>query len=556
MCRFLRYIVEETLSGRGETLKEYGIGVAVFDRRQSFDPRTEPIVRVEARRLRAKLDAYYESEGKTAELRVELPKGTYVPRFRTAGMVTRPSAPLVSQVRTVAVLPFVNASRDPDNDYLSDGLTQELIHGLTKLEGVRVVAWNTASQVRASQHDLSNIGRQLRVEAVLKGTLRCSADRLRVQVQLVDTVNGYYLWSETFDRRAEDLFKIEDDISRAVVDALQVQLGVRRLRDYNPRAYNLYIRGRYHWNQRTYEGLERAIGYFREAVSMDPTFAHGYAGLADSYVLLADYGFTRPADVVDNARRAAQKALEIDPTLGEAEASLGLISSIHEWRWAEGEQHYLRAIQLNPGYATAFHWYGIDYLALLGRFEDGFRAIHKALDLDPLSRIIVEGRGYLFMLSGMYAEAKKSFEELLDLDPFFYKAYTTLGRVYIQTGEYHAAIEMLEEGRRLAGDIPSIIGALGQAYAMAGRKDEAERLLGQLSRMATVRYVPCSCFAVLHLGLNEHEKALEWLERGCNQRDSSMSAIGVHPVYRPLRSHPRFRVLLTRVGLAERFATA
>jgi serine/threonine-protein kinase len=514
----------------------------------------DPIVRVEARRLRSKLKTYYDTEGLSDELIIEFPKGTYAPVFRNRSAAPEPA--VAAQGRAIAVLPFSNLSSEPDTEYFSDGLTEELIHGLTKVGGLMVVAWNSAARLKGQPYDVCAIGRQLNVSTVLVGSVRSSAERLRVMAQLIDTSNAQYLWSETYDRRMQDLFAIQEEISRAIVKTLQIKLMDRpgapviRRGAYNLEAYNLYLKGRFQWNKRTTEGLKRGVHCFEQAIAVDPDFAPGYAGLADSYSLLADYGLVDPGDIMPVAETAARKAIAIDPTLAEAHTSLALIRSSYFWEWAEAEEHYLRAIDLNPGYATAHHWFSVDHLAMLDRMDEAMVEIEIAQQLDPLSPIIREGKGFLFLLSRRYEQAIEEYRQMLELDCFFYKAFTAMGRAYTQMGMYEEAITMLQKGRSLSGDIPNILGALGQTYALASRPAEARRLLEELSELANRRHVPSSCFALIHLGLGEKERALEWLETGCQKRELPMVALKVHPAYDGLREEPRFQSLLRKIGLS------
>jgi TolB-like protein/Tfp pilus assembly protein PilF len=557
MSRFLQFTVERALCGEADKLKEYVLGVEVFDRKSSYDPRVDPIVRVEARRLRSKLKSYYEGEGREDELIIEFPKGTYAPIFRARTPSQEAPAPATAPSRAIAVLPFSNLSSEPDTEYFSDGLTEELIHGLTKLEGLMVVAWSSAARLKDQPYyDVREIGRQLNVSTVLVGSVRSSGERLRVMAQLVDTSNGRYLWTEIYDRQIEDLFAIQEEISRAIVRTLRIKLmdrpGAPAIRHgaYNLEAYNLYLKGRFHWNKRTAEGLNRGVQHFKQAIAIDPAFAPGYAGLADSYSLLAEYGLASPSSIVPAAKEAARKALEIDPTLAEAHTSLALIRSLFDWEWAEAEEHYRRAIDLNPGYATAHHWFAVDYFGPLGRFDEAFEEIEIAQQLDPLSPIIREGKGFLLMLARRYDEAIEEYRETLELDSFFYRAFTSMGRAYTQKGMYEEAITMLQKGRSLSGDIPSILGALGQTYALASRPADARRLLTELSELTDRRHVASSCFALIHLGLGEKDRALDWLEAGARGREMSLASLKIHPAYDNLRGEPRFRVLLAKLGLA------
>ncbi|MEO8126005.1 MAG: tetratricopeptide repeat protein [Bryobacteraceae bacterium] len=554
MSRFLRFTVEYTLENRAAELKEYVIGVEVFDRTGNYDPRLDPVVRVEARRLRSKLAGYYEDEGKADVLLIDFPKGTYVPAFRNRSEIADvPATP--QNLSTIAVLPFANLSPDCENDYFSDGLTQELIHLLTKVEGLRVVAWNTSSQLKGKTPDPYSIGQQLKVGSLLTGSIRGTNDKLRITAQLVNTKDGHYLWSETYDREMKDVFAIQEEISVAIVKTLSDKLTCQapmRSSGSNLEAYNLYLKGRFHWNKRTDTGLHRSIQFYSDAIALDQNFAMAYSGLADSYSLLADYGYVHPSVGMPKAKAAAEKALELDPMLGEAETSLGLIRGVYEWRWQEAERHYRRAISLSPGYSTAHHWFAIDYLCLMGRFAEAVAEMEIACELDPLSPIIREGIGFLAMLDGRHDEAIGHYKEVLELDPYFYKGFTSMGRAYIQKGMYEEAIVQLQRGRALAGEVPNILGALGQAFGLGGRVKDARRTLDELTQLSETRFVPCTSLALVHLGLGEKAQALEILEEGCNQRQIVLQSLMVHPAYSDLRGEPRFTAILRKIGLLPR----
>jgi serine/threonine-protein kinase len=360
------------------------------------------------------------------------------------------------------------------------------------------------------------------------------------------------LWSETFDRHMQDVFAIQEEISSAIVKTLTNKLApVPPLKcdSRNLVAYNLYLKGRFHWHKRTSVGLNRSVQYFSEAIAEDPTFAMAYSGLADSYTLMADYAVLHPSEAMPQAKVAARRALELDPMLGEAEASLGLIRGLHDWEWAEAEQHYRRSIEFNPGYSTSHHWYAVDHLVILKRMDEAREQLEIARGLDPLSPIIREAIGFLAMLERRYDEAIVHYREELELDPYFYKGYTSMGRAFIQLGKYEKAISHLEKGRALAGDVPNILGALGQAWALSGNHEKGREFLAALGQLSKSRYVPCAGFALIHLGLGEKEKALEFLEMGCEQRHLMLATLNIHPAYDDLRGTPRFDAILRRMGL-------
>jgi serine/threonine-protein kinase len=548
MARFLRFAVEETLQGNGSRLKEIVIGAEVFDRGAAYDPRLDPIVRVEARRLRAKLRAYYESQGRDDQLIIEFPKGTYQPVFKLRSQSATSAAPRTGAA-AIVILPFANLDPAPDQQYFSDGLTEELIHALTRIPDLRVIAWNTATHFRAEQ-DIENIRTRLGVSYILRGAVRRTGQRLRITAQLIDALTGEYVWSDTYNREVQDVFAIQEQIALVIVNALQLRLGspAPASRGHNLECFNLCLKGRYHANERTAEGMRRAAICFEQAVAMDVTSALAYAGLTDSYTLLADYGFIDAGEVMEKARAAAEKAVELDANSAEAYTSLAWIRSRYEWRWGEADALYRRAIELNPGYATAHHWYASDYLALMGRYDEAMAEAEIARCLDPLSMIVHECLGFILMLCRRYDDAITVYRRMLEMDPSFYKSHTSLGRVYIQCGRYAEAIHELQQGRRIAGDVPNILAAMGQAHALAGDREQAGKLLDEVTRLAQTRFVPSTSFALLHTALGNREAALDYLEKAAARRELQLCIAKVHPAYNPLRAEPRFQAVLKRAG--------
>jgi TolB-like protein len=549
MVRFLRFAVDHSLNGHAVELKEYVIGVEVFDRKPDYDPRVDPIVRVEARRLRSKLKAYYEGDGVADPVRIEFPSGSYAPRFGDR-RATPPPPPAATApaVITVVLLPFGDLSLKPGNEYFSDGLTEELIHVLTKVSGLRVVAWTSAARLRDRQQDLAAIREQLGAAFVLTGSARIAGASLRVRAQLIDTATGAYQWSETFDRRLHDVFAIQEEIARAIVRTLRLQLspatGTLARTGGAINAYDHYLKGRYYWHRRTPADLERSAEYFRAAIELDPQSSLAYTGLADAWSLLVDYGLLNPDEGMPKARDAAARAIALDPQSAEAHCSLALIRGLYDWQWSESESLYRRAIELNPGYATAHHWLAVDCHAMLGRLDEAVEGLETALQLDPLSGIVREGRAFMLLLKRDYGAAAEEYRRLTVADPDFYKGYTGQGRAHALQGNYLDALRMLDRGRAMAGDIPNILAAMGQVYALGGEKERALEMLGRLEGMARTGFVPSTAFAIVHLGLGEHERALDWLEKGGAVHDPPLCALNVHPVWDPLRGKPRFEGLL------------
>lgn len=554
MVRFLCFCVEQVLAGRGADLKEYAIGVEVFDRKADYDPRVDPIVRVEARRLRDKLKRYYETESPDVGLRIELPTGSYVPQF--CGPAAKASPP-VSSVRThsdktVAVLPFANLSQQAEKEYFADGLTAELIHVLTKVPSLRVVAWGSAAHWKNRKRDMSEIVGQLQADVVLDGSVRWGQDRVRVTVQLIETQSGTYLWSEAYDREIEDILAIQDEIAQSVAAVLEGKLGVRQVPAPrtigNLDAYQLYLKGRHFWNKRTSEGLAASVGYFEQAIAIDPNCAHAYAGIADAWSLMVEIGLNRSAGIMPLAKSAAERALALDPTLAEAWTSLALIRSLYDREWAEAEGHYRTAIRMNPGFAQTRYWFGTDFLVLHRRFDEAMEEIRVAQKLDPLNINMFETEAYLLVMEERYEEALAIMLDVMERDTSFWRLHTSMGRVYGFLGRWDEAIAALERGREMVPDMPSIYGAIGQIHAWAGREAEARRELAALHEFAAKRSVSPTCFALIHCGLQEHDKALEYLETAYERRDLPVNSTFSHPAYKALRGHPRFQGLLRRLG--------
>ncbi len=555
MGRFLRLAIERTLEGRSSELKEYLLGVEVFDRKTSYDPRVDPIVRVEARRLRSKLQAYYERDGRNDPIIFEFAAGSYVPRIHSRKEESAAPQAARSGVPTVAVLPFTNLSACSDHDYFSDGLTEELIHALTKVSGMRVVAWSSAAQLRGVEQEVLEARRRLQAANVLTGSVRISGTQLRVRAQLIDTETGVYLWSETFDRRMQDVFAIQEEIARNIVRTLRIQLTGEPEKaplassPTSVSSYDYYLKGRYHWHRRTPADLTRSIEYFKAAIEADPSSALAYAGLADAYTLDVEYGLTRPADGIPLAKTAALRAIELDPLLVEAYPSLALIRSHCDREWEESEALYRKAIVLNPGYATAHLWLGGDCLALLGRLDEALEELETALELDPLSAITHEIRGFIHMLMRDYEEAIRCYKEILEFDPSSFRAYAAIGRALGLQGNYPEALAMLEKARSMEEGVPSILAAMGQIFGLSGDRASAQGVLARLEALARERHIPSTCLAVVHLGQGDKAGALDCLEQGCDQRELSLASIGVHPVYDDLRGEPRFQALLKRLRL-------
>lgn len=563
MSRFLKFVVEETLQGRGSQLKEYLIGVEVFDRSGSYDPRTDPVVRGEARRLRTKLMEYYEQEGRDDPVQFRLPKGSYAPMFhrRSAGTSDSVTLPVSSKAaptgsKSIAVLPFLNLSPNPENEYFSDGLTEEIIHALGKVSGMSVVARTSVFQYKGKAYDVRQIGEQLQVQTVLEGSVRQSGDRLRIMAQLINAADGYHLWSETYDRSMRDVFVIQEELSRAIVATLRQrwsgpsELPPVRRPSSNLDAYHVYLKGRFFLQKRTEEGLRRGIEFFEQAIRMEPDLADAYAGLAECFNLLTHKGLELPEIVMPKAKAAALKAIALDDRVSEAHIALGFIRSTYDWEWEEAEKHYLHALQAEShSKAEAHHWYASDFLTALGRLDEALYHIQQSHFLDPLSHLTNSSLGFVHIARREYDLAIDHYLKCLEIEPDYYHFHTLLGRAFERKGDLSQALKCFERGREFSGDLPYVRGLLAHCYALMGRRHEAESLLNSLLKLSKLRYVSPMTMALVYIGLNRIDEAVACVEKAYEVKEGPLVFLNVYPTYDPIRSHPRCQEIIRKMGL-------
>jgi TolB-like protein/tetratricopeptide (TPR) repeat protein len=641
--RFFRYVVEETLAGRGYLIKEYLIGTAALGRGDDFDPRLDPIVRTQARKLRARLDKYYQTEGAGDVVRIEFRKGSYEPSFKwmsaqaekdalppvvvepivIASVVFEPvviesvvepvfepamgkpaglpswksadsrskwskfgkfripttwttlAAALVlcasagisytlgtgwrpghgaAQVPSIAVIPFVNLNEDHADEFLSDGLTVDLIDSLKQVPGLQVSARSSAFRFKGRASDIAEISRQLRVRTVLVGSIRKSGDRLRVTAQLDSAPAGYHLWTGSFDTDAHDARTIPWEIARAVTNVL----GPSSLRDGgkdfadafpnrngpNPGAYENYLKGLYFWNKLSAEGLTTAIGYFQQAIAEDPSFARAYAALAHCYVMTPQLATSPSPEALAMIRDAASRALELDGRLGEAHFDIA-VAAEYEFDWKTAEAEFRRGLELNPGSMIGHLWYA-KFLALQGRRDEVLVQRKIAAEIDPVSPYAVQSLGGYFSVVGRYDEAVAQFQSSLALDPNFGLAHQGLGMTYLLQGKNDQAIQEFQlANKSIAG--PRRMALLGWAYAKCGRTVEARKILEDFLRQDK-RTLPALAVAQVYLGLDDKNQAFVWLNKAIDQRDLDETLLWDSP-YDSLRSDPRFVTLLSRMKL-------
>jgi len=452
---------------------------------------------------------------------------------------------------SVAVLPFRNMTNDADQDYFCDGIAEDIITRLTKVSTLHVASRTSAFKFRDGV-DLKAIRRLLRVRTVLEGSIRRSGDRLRVTATLVDTSNGYQLWSEQFDRQIDDVFAIQDDISEAIAERLRVHLSDRSNRKaatVNLEAYRLYLRGRYQFNKRRPELLQNAIDHFEQAIVADPEYAPAYAGLADTYILLAIHGPYPPKVVFPKATKAAARALELDPSLGAAYASVGFANATYEWDWHAAERNFRRAIELNPGDSNALHWYAINCLTPQRRLDEALEHLQHSVVLDPLSVSINTSLGGLLHDRREYSRAIQQYLSAIELEPSFYFSHWNLGRTYEQIEEYEKALGAFERALALAPGSPLALGYIARCHARLGRRDEARRLLAQLLDRRKQQFLHATGPGMVYLALGEVDRAFEMFEAACNERSIWLIWMNVAPVFDPIRDDPRFKSLVERLHL-------
>jgi len=466
-----------------------------------------------------------------------------------AGTVSRAE----HDTRRIAILPFANVSPDPGDEYFSDGMTDELIAVLSKIGGLRVVARTSVMRFKGEKTTANRIGQELKVGSLVEGSVRKSKNRVRITVQLVDTQSEEDLWTETYDRDLQDIFSVQSDIAQQVAKALELRLGVRESSalqqqpTQNPEAYSLYLKGRNRWNSRSEIEINRAIKYFEEAIGRDPRYALAYAGLADCYSILGYYGFRRPAVVFPRAKELAEKALSLNETIAEPHASLGETLMQYYFDWKRAGLELDRALELNPSYATAHFWRATHYMAL-GQIGESLAQVRKAVELDPLSMIILADSARDLYLARRYDESIDQYLQSIEVDPNFPIAHKGLAEVYSQIGKHDEAVSEIEKAISLSGRSTFILDDLGYIYARAGKRDEAAKVLRNLDRLASDEYVPAYGRVVIHAALGDNEEALTWLEKAYEER-SFMVYTKVDPALDTLRKEEKFVAILAKIGL-------
>jgi TolB-like protein/tetratricopeptide (TPR) repeat protein len=464
--------------------------------------------------------------------------------------------------KSIAVLPFDNLSRDPDNAYFAEGVQDEILTRLAKVADLKVISRTSTQHFKSAPEDLPRIAKQLGVAHVLEGSVQRANDQIRVNVQLINALTDAHLWAETFDRKLTDIFAVESEIAKTIVDTLQAKLSgsekhaIAARPTENTEAHQLYLKARFFWNKRTGNDLKKSIDYFQQAITADPNYALAYAGVADAYVFLPGYTAGTPEECYPKAMAAAKKALELDDTLAEAHTALALALWYYDFDFSQANREFQRAIELNPNYATGHQQYGNNTLSALGRFDEAILEGKRAVELDPLSLVINADLGMNYYYARRYDEAITQLRKTLEMDPGYYYAHVNLGEVLAAKRAFDEAIGEYQQARALNDD-PFVLALLGHAYASWGNKTEAMGILDQLKELSKQRYVSAFSFAIVYLALGDKQEALRWLEQSYqNRAGADIGWIRVDSLLDPLHGDPRFEALAEKIIPAREFKSA
>jgi len=466
----------------------------------------------------------------------------------------RPRGRAPTGIRSLAVLPLDNLSADPSQNYFADGMTDELITDLAQISALRVISRTSVMVYKGARKPLPQIARELNVDAVVEGTVLRSGDQVRITAQLIEASKDKHLWSQSYEGELRDTLALQNRVARAIADQIRINLtpqeqaALKDVKVVNPEAYESSLKGRYFWNKRTADGLKAALAYFKQAIEEDPKYARAYSGLADTYALMGDwqYAVIPPKEAFPKAKVAALKALEEDSALGEAHNSLAFVLDGFDWDFDSAGKEFQRAIELNPSYATAHHWYAW-HLSLLGRHDDAIAEMRKAESLDPLSLIINADLAEILVLAHSYDESIRQSRKTIDMDPNFALAHNQLALAYLQKHMYDEAVAELQKAVQLSGDSPTCVANLARAYAASGKRSEAVKLLSDLKKRSIPGYSNASEIATIYASLGETDQAMTWLEKGYHERFNP--SVLLRPGFDSLRSDSRFQDLIRRIGL-------
>lgn len=469
----------------------------------------------------------------------------------------RPDINPSTQRNMLAVLPFDNLDGEPEQEYFSDGLTEQIISYLGNLQPdqLGIIARTSVVQYKKTRKSIGEIGKETGANFILEGSVRRSGNRVRISAQLIRVRDQTHLWAESYDRDLRDILTLQSTVAQAIADEITLKLSPRaqahlsKVRQVAPKAYEAYLRGRFFWNKRTEKDLRKALEYFHEAISLDASYAVAYSGMADCYNLLPDYSSVAPTDAFPRAKEAAIAALEIDENANEAHTSLAFAKMNYEWDWSGTEREFKRAIELNPNYATAHQWYAV-YLTWMGRHDEAIGGIMRAKHLDPMSLVINTNVGRRFYFAREYDQAISQLRGTLELDANFGPAYYELGLAYEQKGMLEEAIPAFQKAVALSTDNGGVLSGLARAYAVAGRRADAEKALKRLTRLRAKKYISAYGIALVYEALGEKHLVFTWLQKAYEERAAEMPLLKVDPRLDSVRSDPRFEALQRKIGLS------
>jgi serine/threonine-protein kinase len=571
MKRFLRVVSEAAFDSSHAPLKEYAVAVQVFGKKEGFDTRTDPIVRVEARRLRDKLREYYSTEGADDPIEVSLGKIGYIAKFALRSPVPgrqlvsaapetpfeerQPESAVLASIHSVAVLPFVDMSPDKDQGYFCDGITEELIHALTSVPELRVVSRSSSFLFKGEAQNIRHVGDELGADAVIEGSVRRVENRIRITAQLTNTTDGFHLWSETYDEQVEEVFEVQERIAAAIVDTLKVQRAgavsqhLTRRYTQNARAYQANLRGLYHRNKSNPEDLRAAIRCFEDAIAADPNYAFAYGGLALCYCQLGWLEVLPASEVWSKAKASALKALELDASLSMAHVALGCALCAGDWNWTEGEKSFAHATELDSRDFSSRNWHAVLSLAPAGRLDEALEAIQLAALLGPHSLQAHNHVGLIHQYRGEVREAIRQHQWVLEQQPDFLPALWDLGRAYLAANAYELAAEALQRAYAASSGLTDIRAGLAYCLGRQGKREEALAIAAELIASSRESYLPSLSMARIYAGLEDTEQAFEWLNKAVEDRSTRLVELPVDPMFVALRADERFGVLLRTVCL-------
>lgn len=553
LCRFLAHIVNRTIHGNLDSLKEFSIAVEVFDRTSEYDPNIDAIVRVEARRLRAKLKEYYEGPGRNDPVLIALRPGSYIPIFRWLAPQPRNQAQEIgaavqSGAASVAVLPFVNMSPDPEQDYFCDGISEEIINLLTHIAGLKVIARSSAFQFKGMSVDIREVGRRLDADVVIEGSVRKAGSQSRITARASETESGYHLWSETYAMEPKDVFAIQEEIAQAVAGLLRLHMPEARPRVHpynrNLEAYTRYVKARVLVYQQSPETLRAALRQLRELIEVFPDYAPAYSGIAEAYGHLALFGFVSGRAVYPEMKATAERGYALNPESGETCTVLGGVRAWFEYRRDEAYRLYDRAMKLQPGLARTYRYRAMAALCQ-GDIEAAESGLRRATELDPLSASDCARSAYVNYVKGDYPSAAVDIERAFDLDRDYPEARFYQGLLRFRQEDYSGVVECLSQS-----GFPFDIGVLAAAYARQSREFLARECVERLSRLATLQYVSPLAEAFAAIGMKHFDLAFQRLNEAIEGNTAFVNLLAVEPFFEPLRSDQRFTRILKKLNLA------